>query len=82
MSGFYLWAMNYSLYLSKCVEIPICFVPSEFLRYRLLNPMMLATQGSIGININKLIIHLILIMHIIYLIFRWCLFSFTLWLGN
>lgn len=47
MSGCYLWCLNYTFYLCKCVELPICFVPSEFLRYRLLNPMMKATQGSI-----------------------------------
>lgn len=27
--------------------MPICFLPSEFLRYRVLNPMMKATQGSL-----------------------------------
>lgn len=49
MSPFYLLWLHYSLYISRCVEVPLCFVPSEFLRYRLLNPMMLATQGTIGI---------------------------------
>lgn len=39
--------MNYSIYISSCVEVPIFFVPSEFLRYKLLNPMQLATQGSL-----------------------------------
>ena len=29
------------------IEIPLCFLPSEFLRYRLLNSMLLATQGSL-----------------------------------
>ena len=48
MSPVYLFLLNYSIYISKCIEIPLCIVPSEFLRYRLLNPMLLATQGSIG----------------------------------
>jgi histone deacetylase 11 len=47
MSPYYLFCLNYSIYITKCVEVPICFLPSEFLRYRLLNPMLLATQGSI-----------------------------------
>lgn len=47
MSPCYLILLNYSIYLSKCVELPICFLPSEFLRYRVLNPMMKATQGSL-----------------------------------
>lgn len=46
MTSGYLLLLNYSLYISKCVELPICFVPAEFLRYRLLNPMLRATQGS------------------------------------
>ena len=48
MSPVYLFLLNYSIYISKCIDIPLCIVPSEFLRYRLLNPMLLATQGSIG----------------------------------
>lgn len=47
MSVGYLMALNYSCYITKCIEVPLFFVPAEFLRYRLLNPMMLATQGSI-----------------------------------
>jgi histone deacetylase 11 len=47
MSSCYLISLNYSIYISKCVELPICIIPAEFLRYRLLNPMMKATQGSI-----------------------------------
>lgn len=47
MSVCHLMSLNYSIYISKCVELPICFMPGEILRYRLLNPMMRATQGSI-----------------------------------
>jgi histone deacetylase 11 len=47
MSCCYLILLNYSIYISKCVELPICLMPSEILRYRLLNPMLKATQGSI-----------------------------------
>jgi histone deacetylase 11 len=35
------------MYITYCVEVPVFFVPSEFLRYRLLNPMQLASQGSL-----------------------------------
>ncbi len=47
MSPFHLMFLNYTFYVCKCIELPIFFVPAEFLRYRLLNPMMKATQGSI-----------------------------------
>lgn len=47
MSAGYLMCMNYSFAISKYVELPLCFVPAEFLRYKLLNPMAKATQGSI-----------------------------------
>ena len=72
MNPCYLFALNYSIYLCKCVELPICFVPSELLRYRLLNPMMLATQGTIGKEIT-LYIHNIC---------RWSLSSFRIWMGH
>jgi histone deacetylase 11 len=48
MNPCHLLLLNYSLYLSKCVEMPICFLPAEFLRYRLLNPMMLAVDGTLA----------------------------------
>lgn len=46
-SFFHLLKLHYSLYISFCVELPICFLPSEFLRYKLLNAMLLGTQGSL-----------------------------------
>lgn len=47
LSFFYILKLNYSIFISKCIELPLCFLPSEFLRYRVLNPMMYATQGTI-----------------------------------
>jgi len=34
--------------ISRIVEIPLVFLPASLLRWRLLEPMGLATQGSIG----------------------------------
>ena len=39
--------MHYSIFISKFIELPICFIPSEILRYRILNPMMMGAQGTI-----------------------------------
>jgi histone deacetylase 11 len=39
--------MNYSIYISKCVELPICFVPAWMIKWRALNPMLRATYGTI-----------------------------------
>jgi histone deacetylase 11 len=46
MSGCYLLLLNYSFYISKCVELPLCLIPAEYLRFRLLNSMLKATKGS------------------------------------
>ena len=39
--------LNYSMIISKCVEMPLCFLPAWFLRYRVLNPMLRATHASL-----------------------------------
>ena len=39
--------LNYSLYIGKCVELPICFLPAWLVRWRVLNPMLRATNGTI-----------------------------------
>jgi len=43
----HLFLMNYSLYVSKIVELPIFFLPSCIVRTFVLNPMLLQVQGSI-----------------------------------
>ncbi|CDW80072.1 UNKNOWN [Stylonychia lemnae] len=47
MSALYLFKLNYSAYICKCLEVPLFFLPAWFLRLRVLNPMMRATQGSV-----------------------------------
>mmetsp|Transcript_19899 Transcript_19899/g.36748 ORF Transcript_19899/g.36748 Transcript_19899/m.36748 type:complete len:387 (+) Transcript_19899:4229-5389(+) len=42
----YLYYLNFSAYLTKIVEVPVCFLPSFLLRFRVLNPMLYATYGS------------------------------------
>ena len=53
--------LNYASYISKCVEVPIFFLPAWLVRWRVLNPMLRATNGTImaakmamerGIGIN------------------------------
>ncbi|CAI2371465.1 unnamed protein product [Moneuplotes crassus] len=39
--------LNYSLYIGKCVELPICFLPAWLVRWRTLNPMLRATYGTV-----------------------------------
>lgn len=43
MSMCYLLKLNYSIFISKCIEMPLFFVPAFLLRMRLLSPMLLAT---------------------------------------
>jgi histone deacetylase 11 len=45
-SPFYLLSLCYSIFISKAVEVPICFLPSWVLRWRVLDPMLYATYGS------------------------------------
>ena len=47
ISKWYLLSLNYSLFLSKYIELPLCFLPGIFIRYRALNPKLRATKGSI-----------------------------------
>lgn len=47
MSPFYLFKLCYSLYICKCLEVPLFFLPAWFLRMRVLDPMLKATQGSV-----------------------------------
>lgn len=39
--------MCYSAYASTLIELPVFFLPGPFLRSCLLDPMLLATSGSI-----------------------------------
>jgi len=47
MSPVYLLKLCYSIYVSKCVEVPLFFLPAWFLRTQVLNPMMMAATGSV-----------------------------------
>lgn len=47
MSPCYLLKMNYSIPLCNYIEMPLCFIPAFLLRWRVLNPMLLATEGTI-----------------------------------
>jgi histone deacetylase 11 len=46
-SFLYLLSLNYSLQISRMVEIPVFFLPSFILRWRVLDPMLHGTHGSI-----------------------------------
>lgn len=39
--------LNYSIIVSKILELPLCFLPSSALRSVILSPMLRATQGTI-----------------------------------
>jgi hypothetical protein len=43
----YLLSLNYSLVITKMIEVPVCFLPNFLLRLRVLEPMLCATYGSI-----------------------------------
>ena len=47
MSASYLFKLNYSLLICKYLEAPLFFLPEFLLRWRVLEPMQLATQGSL-----------------------------------
>ena len=47
MSKWYLFTLNYSIQLFRCIELPVFFLPAWILRMRLQDPMMRATQGSV-----------------------------------
>lgn len=61
VSLLHLILLNYSIYISKIVEIPLVFLPSSIIRIVLLRGFLLATQGSmISANMaiqRKRIIH-------------------------
>jgi histone deacetylase 11 len=44
---FFLLSLCYSLQVFRAVEVPVCFLPGPILRWRVLNPMLYATYGSI-----------------------------------
>lgn len=43
----HLMLLNYSLYITKCVEVPVFFLPAWLIRWRVLNPMLRATYGTV-----------------------------------
>ncbi|OMJ75608.1 hypothetical protein SteCoe_25228 [Stentor coeruleus] len=43
----FLLSLCYSLQIFRAIEVPIFFLPAPVLRWRVLNPMLLATHGSI-----------------------------------
>ena len=47
MTSSYLLQLNFSILICKFLEAPLCFLPEFLLRWRVLEPMQLATQGSI-----------------------------------
>jgi histone deacetylase 11 len=47
MTKCYLLSHNYSISISRYVELPLCFLPAWFLRSQLLEPMLLGTRGSV-----------------------------------
>lgn len=50
----YLFMLNYAIFASKIVELPICFLPTFLMKAILINPMLLCTQGSIDAAIMAL----------------------------
>ena len=46
-SASHLFLLNYSLYVCKMIELPLCFLPACLLRPLVLNPMLLMTQGTV-----------------------------------
>lgn len=43
MSTVYLFKLCYSIYICKCLELPLFFLPAWFLRLKVLDPMLKAT---------------------------------------
>jgi len=50
----YLFKLCYSYYIFRVVEVPVCILPEAILRWRVLEPMLYATQGSIDGGIMAL----------------------------
>lgn len=47
MDAMYLFKFNYSLIVGKYLELPLCFLPGWVVRSLVLEPMCLATVGSV-----------------------------------
>ena len=47
VSKSYLLALCYSLRVTSAVEVPVCLLPACILRWRVQDPQLMATQGSI-----------------------------------
>ncbi|KRX02948.1 hypothetical protein PPERSA_09070 [Pseudocohnilembus persalinus] len=47
LSLFYLLKLNLSAIISKIIEVPVCFLPASLLRWRVLDPQLYATQGTL-----------------------------------
>ena len=43
MSKKYLIKLCYGIYIAKIIEIPYLFIPGWFYRWKIINPMLLAT---------------------------------------
>ena len=47
MDWFYLFKLQYTLFICAKVEVPLFILPAFFLRFRVLNPMMRCALGSV-----------------------------------
>ena len=47
MTAWYLFRLNYSIFICSCLEVPLFFLPAFVHRMRVLEPMQLATKGSV-----------------------------------
>lgn len=47
MSSKYQFLLNYTAYICKCLEAPFYLIPEFLLRLKVLDPMLLTTQGSV-----------------------------------
>lgn len=47
MGPSHLFFLNYSLYVCKCLELPLFFLPGWLVRSQVLEPMMLGVAGSV-----------------------------------
>jgi len=43
----YILSFNYAIFVSKYVELPLCFLPGWFIRSQVLEPMCLGSKGSV-----------------------------------
>lgn len=47
MSWFYVFTLNYTAVVCKIIELPLVFLPNCLTKWRVLDPMLYCTQGSI-----------------------------------